>query len=127
MTWQAQAKCREADLGIFFPGPRQSTRPAKAICAECPVVDECREYALGVPALQGVWGGLSENERDRLRKRRGVSFVAVAQCGTRSGYDRHQRRGEKACPECMAANAAKKTRWRNGGLNVAPGFGRARA
>jgi hypothetical protein len=41
---------------------------ARSVCASCPVIEQCRNYALGVPGLKGVWAGLSESERAALRQ-----------------------------------------------------------
>jgi hypothetical protein len=50
-------------LAVFFPGRGEETATARAVCGACPVVEECRAYALDIPGLKGVWGGLSEHER----------------------------------------------------------------
>ncbi len=75
--WQYEGACREADPTLFFhpEGERGSARrrraaAAKAICAECPVLNECREHSLAVREPYGVWGGLSEDERSELLSRR---------------------------------------------------------
>ncbi len=62
--------CRGVDPDIFFPDRGESLSPAKAICAECIVRDECLEYALDNRERFGVWGGTSERERRRLRRSR---------------------------------------------------------
>jgi WhiB family redox-sensing transcriptional regulator len=71
--WQLLGTCRGADSDLFFHpegerGPRRSKREAaaKAICAVCPVVQLCREAALAAREPYGVWGGLSEHEREAL-------------------------------------------------------------
>ncbi|ACQ81301.1 transcription factor WhiB [Beutenbergia cavernae DSM 12333] len=68
--WQYQGSCREAEPSLFFhpEGERGSARrrrdaAAKAICAACPVLQQCREHALRVREPYGVWGGMSEDER----------------------------------------------------------------
>ena len=68
--WQFEGACRDADQDLFFhpEGERGSARrrraeAAKAICATCPVIKECREQSLTVREPYGVWGGLSEDER----------------------------------------------------------------
>ncbi|MDO5671528.1 MAG: WhiB family transcriptional regulator [Actinomycetaceae bacterium] len=68
--WQSQGLCRGTDTDQFFhpDGERGGTRrrraaAAKAICAECPVISQCREYALKTREPYGIWGGLSEEER----------------------------------------------------------------
>ncbi len=64
--WARQAACRGADTTMWFPEPRQPADAAKAVCASCPVRDECLAYALASRQRFGVWGGLSEQERRRL-------------------------------------------------------------
>lgn len=70
--WAHRAACLDADPEVFFPekGRRDAADEAKAICAECPVAWECLEYALANNEGWGVWGGLSERERRRLRHQR---------------------------------------------------------
>lgn len=67
--WRRRGACLVVPTEVFFPGPGESLEPAKAVCRACPVVNECREYALGVSDLKGIWGGLGEEERQRLRRR----------------------------------------------------------
>ncbi|MBA3252517.1 MAG: WhiB family transcriptional regulator [Geodermatophilaceae bacterium] len=71
--WQLHGACRGADTLLFFhpDGERGSARrrrqvAAKAVCARCPVLDECRRHALQVHEPYGVWGGMSEEERSRV-------------------------------------------------------------
>jgi WhiB family redox-sensing transcriptional regulator len=75
--WQMQAACRGEDPRLFFhpEGERGEAREvrqqaAKAVCASCPVIAECRSHALAVREPYGVWGGLSEDERDAIYRRR---------------------------------------------------------
>lgn len=68
--WAEHAKCLQADPEIFFPEKGGSTREAKRICAECDVRAECLEYALVNDERFGVWGGLSERERRKLKRTR---------------------------------------------------------
>lgn len=67
LDWQNYANCLGADADLFFPERGSSTRKAKAICAECEVNFECLEYALQNGERFGIWGGLSERERRRVR------------------------------------------------------------
>lgn len=67
--WQDQALCAQTDPEAFFPEKGGSTRDAKKVCASCTVRSECLEYALSNDERFGIWGGLSERERRRLRKR----------------------------------------------------------
>lgn len=62
--------CRGLDPDIFFPDRGESLAPAKAICANCIVRDECLEWALDEGERFGVWGGTSERERRKLRRAR---------------------------------------------------------
>ncbi len=67
--WQERALCAETDPEAFFPEKGGSTREAKKICTGCEVRAECLEYALANDERFGIWGGLSERERRRLRRR----------------------------------------------------------
>ena len=66
--WQEQALCPQTDPEAFFPEKGGSTREAKRICQACAVRDECLEYALLNDERFGIWGGLSERERRRLKR-----------------------------------------------------------
>jgi WhiB family redox-sensing transcriptional regulator len=66
--WQERALCAETDPEAFFPEKGGSTREAKKICTGCEVRSECLEYALTKDERFGIWGGLSERERRRLRR-----------------------------------------------------------
>jgi WhiB family redox-sensing transcriptional regulator len=72
--WQVAARCRMEDPSVFFSPENERGRDrrcredrAKKICAECPVIDQCRQHALANQEY-GVWGGLAEEER-RTRSR----------------------------------------------------------
>ncbi|MFP5322758.1 MAG: WhiB family transcriptional regulator [Acidimicrobiia bacterium] len=65
--------CRGADPDLFFPDRGESLEPAKAVCAECVVRDECLEFALAAGERFGVWGGTSERERRRIRRQRRIA------------------------------------------------------
>ncbi|QCU78644.1 WhiB family transcriptional regulator [Citricoccus sp. SGAir0253] len=69
LAWQVDALCAQTDPEAFFPEKGGSTRDAKKVCSACTVRSECLEYALGNDERFGIWGGLSERERRRLRKR----------------------------------------------------------
>ncbi len=66
--WQERALCAQTDPEAFFPEKGGSTREAKRICLGCEVRDECLEYALQNDERFGIWGGLSERERRRLKR-----------------------------------------------------------
>ncbi len=68
--WQYEGACRSLPTEMFFHpdgerGPRRRNREnaAKAVCATCPVIKECRAHALAVQEPYGIWGGLSEDDR----------------------------------------------------------------
>ena len=75
-SWESRAACRGAESAWFTPpitgeSPserRVRERAAKQICARCPVRVECLDYALRVNEPFGIWGGLSERERRRLKR-----------------------------------------------------------
>ncbi|MFB9732364.1 WhiB family transcriptional regulator [Ornithinimicrobium kibberense] len=74
--WQFQGLCRTTNPDIFFhpegergPSRRRREARAKAICEQCPVLRECREHALAVHEPYGVWGGMTEEEREEVYRR----------------------------------------------------------
>jgi WhiB family redox-sensing transcriptional regulator len=69
LSWQADALCSQTDPEAFFPEKGGSTRDAKKICSGCDVKAQCLEYALANDERFGIWGGLSERERRKLKKR----------------------------------------------------------
>ena len=75
MDWRHRAACRDEDPELFFPigttGPAlMQVDEAKAICNRCDAVDECLSWALSSDQDAGVWGGLSEDERRAVKRRR---------------------------------------------------------
>ena len=73
LAWQDLANCRGADPDLFFPERGASTRTAKGICRECSVRNECLEFAIVSSEKFGIWGGLSERERRKIRRQRAVA------------------------------------------------------
>lgn len=69
LAWQSDSLCAQTDPEAFFPEKGGSTRDAKKICGSCEVRVQCLEYALANDERFGIWGGLSERERRKLRKR----------------------------------------------------------
>ena len=57
---------------LFFPERGASTREAKEVCRGCVVREDCLEYALANGEKFGIWGGLSERERRKIRRRRAL-------------------------------------------------------
>ena len=72
-TWQDQANCLGVDPDLFFPERGASTREAKEVCRGCVVRLECLEYALQNGEKFGIWGGMSERERRRIRRARALA------------------------------------------------------
>ena len=67
-TWQTKGNCVSVNPDLFFPERGASTREAKEVCRGCAVREDCLEYALANGEKFGIWGGLSERERRRLRR-----------------------------------------------------------
>ena len=68
LAWQERALCAQTDPEAFFPEKGGSTREAKRVCMSCEVRAECLDYALAKDERFGIWGGLSERERRRVKK-----------------------------------------------------------
>lgn len=94
--WQLLAACRGVDSSLFFhpEGERGAARSAretsaKEVCMRCPVRAECAAHALAVREPYGVWGGLTEDEREELmgraRHRMVPATTLVGHASTRSG------------------------------------------
>jgi len=65
--------CRNFAPEVFFPSDGAGVDKARKICATCPVQEHCLEYALLEQIEHGVWGGLSERARRRLKLHRRAS------------------------------------------------------
>lgn len=68
LAWQTDALCAQTDPEAFFPEKGGSTRDAKRICGSCDVRGDCLDYALHNDERFGIWGGLSERERRKLKR-----------------------------------------------------------
>jgi WhiB family redox-sensing transcriptional regulator len=66
-AWQVQAACRGCDPELWYMDRGESTTEAKAICRGCVVREECLEFAVTQKEKFGIWGGLSERERRKIR------------------------------------------------------------
>lgn len=75
-AWMMVGSCREQPPAFFFPSDGVGVDRARKICANCPVKQECLEYALENRIDHGVWGGTSERERRRILKRRRAGLAA---------------------------------------------------
>ncbi|GAB7035605.1 WhiB family transcriptional regulator [Streptomyces sp. NPDC021749] len=74
MDWRHRARCRDEDPELFFPvgstGPSLlQIQEAKAVCRQCPVIAECRDWAITSGQDNGIWGGMDEDERRAERRR----------------------------------------------------------
>ena len=68
MAWSLYASCDTADPDLFFPGPRADTSYARSVCRACPVRRQCLDYALESKQKFGIWGGMTEAQRRRIRR-----------------------------------------------------------
>lgn len=72
-TWSelvADALCAEVDPEMFFPDEGRSNKAARKICGKCEIEEQCREWAVAHPRLDGIWGGTTERERQKIRMRK---------------------------------------------------------
>ena len=74
--WQYSGACRDADPRLYFhpegergPARHQRELRAVAVCIECPVIERCRQHAFSVREPYGVWGGLTEQDREAMQRR----------------------------------------------------------
>jgi WhiB family transcriptional regulator, redox-sensing transcriptional regulator len=77
-AWQDYGNCIGIDPELFFPERGVSTAEAKEVCRGCMVRVECLEFALDSGEKFGIWGGMSERERRRLRRQRALRTVRAA-------------------------------------------------
>lgn len=70
--WRVSAVCAQTDPGLFYPDKGESARPGKKVCTGCPVRAQCLQWALKHDERHGIWGGLSDRERRRLKRRHHV-------------------------------------------------------
>ena len=77
-AWQDEANCLGVDPDLFFPERGASTREAKEVCRGCVVREECLEFALANGEKFGIWGGMSERERRRIRRQRALARQAAS-------------------------------------------------
>ena len=73
------ALCREIGVELFFPENSsfpQEERFVRTLCNKCPVVVECREWAINHEE-HGIWGGTTPNERRFIRRQRGIPLREI--------------------------------------------------
>lgn len=67
-SWQARGACAGGEkVHLFFIERGGDSRPAKALCDGCSVLNACHDYAMADPGLRGFWAGTSERDRQRSR------------------------------------------------------------
>lgn len=78
LAWADHGSCTNADPDLFFPQPGADTSYARSICRACPVRLHCLDYALESGQKHGIWGGMTESQRRRLRRRSHPSNPATS-------------------------------------------------
>lgn len=79
-SWMARGVCQEVDPELFFPreGANEKNQTARTLCESCPVLQACRQYAIDRPALDGIWGGTSIKDRQKIRRDRSQPRVKAS-------------------------------------------------
>lgn len=116
MSWRHDAACRGMDVDLFFPMSKdaRAVGPGLAVCAVCPVSDECLLENIHEPF--GVFGGTTPQERQALRRRLGLRVAQPeARHGTDSRYSHHKCRCEPCMHAHRLAQATRRERagWRD--------------
>lgn len=75
--WMAEGLCRGIDPELFFPDRGESAQPAKDVCSRCSVTQECLDYSLRWNIKHGVWGGMAEKDRRKLRAARTAPHLQI--------------------------------------------------
>ncbi|MFD5814364.1 WhiB family transcriptional regulator [Streptomyces sp. NPDC127038] len=144
VDWRTEALCAREDMApyreLFFPLPGETAKAAaaKQICAACPVAAECLADAMrveggrGGESRHGIRGGLGpKGRRSRYEQARQsrqpkteqaepkppVKKREPAKCGTRAGYQKHQREKSAICAPCRQANTDADNRLRRTGTS----------
>ena len=91
--WRSRGACLSVDPELFFPlssaGPAiEQMNRAKSVCTRCPVCAECLDFALATRQVHGVWGGTSEDERQRILARNDAKSGRGAQVPAPAGRAR---------------------------------------
>ena len=112
--WFAKAACKGLHVDLFHPKPNHRSitpnrdeQTAIAVCNGCPVKAECLQYAHDTHTTAGVWGGMTETQRNTThpepRKRYGGTQRQPVNCGTPAGAIAHRKRGQQPCTPCRTA------------------------
>lgn len=78
IAWQERGACRQVGGDAWFPDQGDNSLSAKKVCKACPVRQECLEYALDHAELEGLWGGVGERMRRKLRADRAAGLEVAA-------------------------------------------------
>lgn len=117
--WHTRALCAQTGGDWWYaddtPKKWHEINTAITICRMCDVQTPCLETALKNDERFGVWGGLTANQRLKLRRQRGIPPKPqhLEPCGTTAAARRHQRRHEPLCPKCSDAIRQERQRRRN--------------
>lgn len=108
--WHRDAACRDTSSpNDWFPDQPGARSPAGArainVCKECPVQQQCADYAAEANERYGIWGGQTEARRKRQRQARNRATPPYIRHGTHAGYQREAYYGIPACDACKAAHA----------------------
>lgn len=112
VDWRFSGKCRDEDPELFFPAgasaqAAEQTAQAKQVCARCPVIDQCLRWAMDTRQDIGVLGGLSENERRKMHRRKsrlyGQAQLPAAQQILNSRLDEFKAAQERGLSEAEIA------------------------
>ena len=111
--WTDAAACLYWPGDLWFPTGYGHTPPdwdqPRGICSTCPVQAECLQLAIDNGEPEGMWGGLTPDERKRLgakNRRNGAGpkqLDPITNHGTEAGARRHRRRNQRPCPDCLTA------------------------
>ena len=66
--WRAKGLCSQSDPDLWFSVGALDHKQAKLICGQCEVRQQCLQYAVSAPVEHGIWGGLTERERRKVRR-----------------------------------------------------------
>lgn len=95
-SWRQQAGCANLDTNMFFPtgltgSSIEQTNLAKSVCQDCPVANQCLEFALRTLQDYGVWGGRTEEERRVIRRsRRAAARKAAVAANAAAALEREE-------------------------------------
>jgi WhiB family redox-sensing transcriptional regulator len=118
-TFETGAVCATADPELWFSSIPSERRHAKELCATCPLLLRCAEYAVADPELMGIWGGLGEDERKEIQRARGIvpnRWPVGDACGdargTDAGFQRHRSAKESSCEPCLHGRRLRRKQGR---------------